>query len=660
MATRATFPRLAQTFTDKQALVKTVQEACDSSNHTFSVTASTNTVVTFCCSSRRRDDRDACTAHLTARRAETKAPWALTEVNNRHSCTIPPAPVPKPVVDPKKRPPPASRDKIVKTSPALPDIDQKPLLRPLTPFELVFLSDSSVDDAQDPPVPLDAAPPSPISPRRFDPPAPPEERAKTAGASLYRGLPLAATSDPQHPYAFTASDCASALTFKCSPCLRRHALQLILSEVGFGDPSLVTSLLYLDPATLRDFLAQVKVEYGEETRRKMSDFSDSSVDDGRTRKQRVGGKAQHRFSSRLKDKQNKDGQKDVKWPPERKFPTAAELRDDIQECIEAGETSLPAADEDFAEGYLLAPRLHTSAQTQGFVIRAIHAHEPGGREVWRLTEQKLDHSHVDAANDGGADAMAVRGDAAEEIGRLGSKTAATTGTTSPTPTPSPLKTGEGTQVPQTSPRSPSPQTRRQRYAPTPRFPPSFNLECNAGPAPKDDGPGHEQTPRVSPTPSSRPIRRRNSSPSPSVPHQTPFADASPRAKNPRLTITTQVDASEKHPPFPRNERLSFDHLDSELGTLPFKGFLLGVAADLLPNLSKPQLVLLVNRLRIQQAGITSVSLLARVAAFGPNSLDDFIELFKRNPLGGIDHSPLVEGFVKALKEAVAHEAAQLA
>lgn len=277
---------------------------------------------------------------------------------------------------------------------------------------------------------------------------------------------------------------------------------------------------------------------------------------------------------------------------------------------QAGETSLPSPDEDFAEGYRLAARLHTFAQTQGFVIRAVKVGSyrcaksqcpvrlagrwDADREVWRLTEQNLDHSHIISGSDGGADAMDVRGDADKEIGRLGSKTAATTATASPTPGAPLFETEEEQQASQSSPHSALPPTPRHRKTPAPCSPLPFDLECNAGPAPKDDGPAHEQTPRLSPTPSCRPIRRRHSSPSPSFPHQTAFADAPSQLKKPRLTIDTQYEAPKHQPPTPRSDFLSFDHLDSELGTLPFKDLLLGVAADLLPDLSKPQLVLLVK------------------------------------------------------------------
>ncbi|BGO97881.1 Serine/arginine repetitive matrix protein 2 [Rhodotorula toruloides ATCC 204091] len=287
MAARASFPRLAQTFADKQVLLRTVQEACDNSNHTFSVTASTDRIVTFRCSSRRRGDRDACTAHLTARRAETKAPWAVTEVNNRHSCTVPPTPVPKPVVHSKKRPPSASTAKIVDTSPALADVDEKPSLRPSTPFKLVYLSDPSADDAQGPHVLLDAAPPSPIFLRTPDTPAPPAKKRRrsvaagaarksaqkppapvsTANSSSSPPLPILDIRTPSPPPPPPQSQPSTLpLVSAATP------FSLLLAEVGFSDPNLVASLLYLDPATLRDFLAQVKVEYGEETRKRMSDF----------------------------------------------------------------------------------------------------------------------------------------------------------------------------------------------------------------------------------------------------------------------------------------------------------------------------------------------------------------------------------------------------
>ncbi|BGP60430.1 hypothetical protein NBRC10512_004435 [Rhodotorula toruloides] len=409
---------------------------------------------------------------------------------------------------------------------------------------------------------------------------------------------------------------------------------------------------------------QALSESSEETKRETSGGHVEEQDDGTTseldrpvddgRNARSGGKTQHRSSQRLKDKQSKDGKKTVKLPPELEFPTAAELRDDIQECIEAGETSLPSPDEDFAEGYRLAARLHTFAQTQGFVIRAVKVGSyrcaksqcpvrlagrwDADREVWRLTEQNLDHSHIISGSDGGADAMDVRGDADKEIGRLGSKTAATTATASPTPGAPLFETEEEQQASQSSPHSALPPTPRHRKTPAPCSPLPFDLECNAGPAPKDDGPAHEQTPRLSPTPSCRPIRRRHSSPSPSFPHQTAFADAPSQLKKPRLTIDTQYEAPKHQPPTPRSDFLSFDHLDSELGTLPFKDLLLG------------------------KGGITSVSHLARLAAFDGGSLGDFVAGFKlsEHKINGVDHSPLVERFVKALKKAVARDAAQLA
>lgn len=306
MATRATFPRLAQTFADKQALLKTVKEACgasspspvphasadsfclaDNSSHTFSVTASTDRIVTFRCSSRRRGDRDACTAHLTARRAETKAPWAVTEVNNRHSCTVPPTPVAKPVVDPKKRAPPASTAKVVNTSPALAEIEQKPTLRPSTPFKLVFLSNPPADDAQGSQGPLDAAPPSPISLRAPDAPPPPaKKRRRSVAASAARKsaqkppAPIStatSSSSPQLPILDLRTPSPPPLAPQPPPSTAplvdaATPFSLVLSDVGFGDPSLVASLLYLSPGTLNDFLAQVKVEYGEDTRKRMSDF----------------------------------------------------------------------------------------------------------------------------------------------------------------------------------------------------------------------------------------------------------------------------------------------------------------------------------------------------------------------------------------------------
>ncbi|BGP22986.1 hypothetical protein JCM10295v2_001877 [Rhodotorula toruloides] len=81
----------------------------------------------------------------------------------------------------------------------------------------------------------------------------------------------------------------------------------------------------------------------------------------------------------------------------------------------------------------------------------------------------------------------------------------------------------------------------------------------------------------------------------------------------------------------------------------------GITADLLPNLSKPQLVLLVNKLLIGKGGITSVSRLARLAAFEGASLEDFVKGYKlgQHKINGIDYSPLVQRFVNAFKTSLA-------
>lgn len=160
-----------------------------------------------------------------------------------------------------------------------------------------------------------------------------------------------------------------------------------------------------------------------------------------------------------------------------------------------------------------------------------------------------------------------------------------------------------------------------------------------------------------------PKRLKDPSPSPALPRRSIPVDARPAAKKPRITVQSDVNAPKQNNPRPRDNRLVFDHLDAEVGPLPFKDFLFSVASSLLPGLSRPQLVLLVNKLLIEKAGITSVSILARLAAFAPSSFDDFCDLFKPSSVADTDHSPLVRRFVDALRKAVATtpaDAAQLA
>ncbi|BGP22985.1 hypothetical protein JCM10295v2_001876 [Rhodotorula toruloides] len=270
-----------------------MQAASDASDHAFSVTASTDRVVIFRCSSRRRGSKRACTAHFTARRADAMALWAVMDLSIKHSCKLPPDPVPQPVVESKKRPSPASTSKKVDISPAFAESDQKPVLRSSTPFKPGFVSDAPANDSQGPPMHLDATPLSPVSPRRSDLPAP---HVRTHRPSLALGAakksaqkpPSAGRSpiSPPLPILDLRTPSAPAPTptpVPSAPPLVATAtpFSLLLTEVGFSDPSLIASVLYLSPGVIEDFLVQVGVEHGDDARKRMKEFVQSWREMGR-------------------------------------------------------------------------------------------------------------------------------------------------------------------------------------------------------------------------------------------------------------------------------------------------------------------------------------------------------------------------------------------
>ncbi|GEM11663.1 serine/arginine repetitive matrix protein 2 [Rhodotorula toruloides] len=241
-----------------------MQAASDASDHAFSVTASTDRVVIFRCSSRRRGSKRACTAHFTARRADAMALWAVMDLSIKHSCKLPPDPVPQPVVESKKRPSPASTSKKVDISPAFAESDQKPVLRSSTPFKPGSDLPAPHVRTHRPSLALGAAKKS-------------AQKPPSAGRSpISPPLPILDLRTPSAP-APTPTPVPSAppLVATATP------FSLLLTEVGFSDPSLIASVLYLSPGVIEDFLVQVGVEHGDDARKRMKEFVQSWREMGR-------------------------------------------------------------------------------------------------------------------------------------------------------------------------------------------------------------------------------------------------------------------------------------------------------------------------------------------------------------------------------------------
>ncbi|BGO97882.1 Proteophosphoglycan ppg4 [Rhodotorula toruloides ATCC 204091] len=345
------------------------------------------------------------------------------------------------------------------------------------------------------------------------------------------------------------------------------------------------------------------------------------------------------------------------------YPRPRELREFIDECIENGQTSIPLPDEKFDCAVDILAQLfayaetHNSTSEPGSFQLEIQRNERG---VWTLAEKIMHHKHdgrvaktIEAVQRWAASTW-PDGQEAEEEAKDESHGADGAERGGEVVSAAEEKKEDRKEA------SPEMEVAKEEEQVQVKPATSEALKFDfVGSTPQEKDLTTQEAAETPPAPT-HPLNR-SDAPSP-PPKKQRLADLiSPGlAKKPRLTIDTEVNGPKQHPPLPRNDFLSFDHLDSELGTLPFKDFLLGVAAGLPPKLTKPQLVLLVNRLLIEKGGITSVSLLARLAAFEEGSLDAFVELFNRSPLGGVDHSPLVLLFVKALKKAVAQTQADTA